>query len=187
MYFVRVNLWYTNYISIQILKLKKNVMPLKSLLLIFTWDSAYPYMGLECVCAETDIDTHIYKYMNQNNTTSKLITENNEIFNFHTNPHGTWRNSRSLYNFSYIFITHVHVPCSFKWESTHRIFMLEMHYLCLSCSILQTRTQGSEKLRYVSKFTKIGGSRSGALNPGLYIACQEAQGPALEILPFFPQ
>lgn len=120
MYFIRVNLWYTNYISIKILKLKKNIMPLKSLLLIFTWDYAYPYMGLECVCAETDIDTHIYKYMNQNNTTSKLITENNEIFNFHTNPHGTWRNSRSLYNFSYIFITHVHVPCSFKWESTHR-------------------------------------------------------------------
>ena len=71
------------------LKLKKNVMPLKSLQLILTWDYAYPYMGLECVWAETDIDTHIYKYMNQNNATSKLITENNEIFNFHTNPHGT--------------------------------------------------------------------------------------------------
>ena len=34
--------------------------------------------------------------MNQNNTTSKLITENNEIFNLHTNPQGTWWNLQIL-------------------------------------------------------------------------------------------
>ena len=59
--------------------------------------------------------------MNQNNTTSKLITENNEIFNLHTNPRSNWWNFRSLHNFlAFSSDVSTHGTMLIWMQTTHR-------------------------------------------------------------------